>query len=520
MSIPDRRDETKAAVALRGITKLFPGTIANADINLEVMPGEVLALLGENGAGKSTLMKILYGIYQPDQGDIFVNGRKERIRSPQDAHRLGIGMIHQHFSLVPVHSVLENIMLSCGCSDARKMRQQLKNLGERYGLEADPDAIVERLPVGMQQRVEILKALCQNARILIMDEPTAVLTPQETEKLFVFVREFKSQGHAIIFISHKMDEVQALADTVTVLRGGRVAGSLPTAGADEATLIRLMMGYELHQVRNTSVAAGGQVLLAAERLGVDNDKGARFLHDLSFAVRAGEILGIAGVSGNGQDELAEALVGLRPIREGRLFLGDAIMNGRNARDFIDAGVGYIPADRQREGLVLDMSVEENLMLKASDRPPFCRGGRLDVKAVAGVAREAVASYSIRTPDTSTRAKNLSGGNQQKIVVAREMNGGIRFLLACQPTRGLDLGSIDYVHRALLRQRDSGAAIVLISTELSEIFALSDRISVMFRGALSDPMPRSEASLERVGSLMTGSGGEPRVMPADRPEATA
>ncbi len=500
------------AVLLKGITKYFPGTIANDHVDLQVTRGEVLALLGENGAGKTTLMKILYGMYQPDEGEIYVKGDKVTIRSPHDAMKLAIGMIHQHFTLIPVHNVVENIILGMKPKPGKSLRvenvaEDIKELGEKYGLEVDPYALIRQLPVGMQQRVEILKALYGEAEILIMDEPTAVLTPQETEKLFGFVREFTSFGNSVIFITHKLNEVMEIADSVTVMRDGKLIGSIRKTQATEGLLARMMVGRELELTTGEREKKSGESLLYVDSISVRGDRGNMVLKDLSLEVRKGEIFGIAGVSGNGQEELAEAICGLRKIEEGHIKLENIDICNQNSLSMIKEGIGYIPADRHLEGLVLDMSVEENLILKNPSDPPFSSKGILDWRRIKKNSKDLIRSFSIKTPSSSTKVKALSGGNQQKVVVAREIIIGTRLLVAIQPIRGLDLGAADYVHKALLEEREKGKGILLISTELSEVMTLSDRIGVMYDGKLLKIFQREEANINQIGLLMAGVTGE-------------
>ncbi|PIE55505.1 MAG: heme ABC transporter ATP-binding protein [Dethiosulfovibrio peptidovorans] len=495
------------AVALRGIVKRFPGTVANDGVDLDVRSGEVLALLGENGAGKTTLMKILYGMYRPDEGEIIVNGRSEKIDSPQKAMALGIGMIHQHFSLVPVHSVAENVALGLGSLVARldldTISRELERLGESYGLAVEPGAIVRELPVGKQQRAEILKALYRQARILIMDEPTAVLTPQESERLFDFVREFVDQGNSVILITHKLGEVMAVADRVAVMRDGRMIGTVCTSETSTQDLARMMVGRELTLVSGERSTDPGGIVLEVRDLTVRDSRGALALDELSVTVRSGEIFGVAGVSGNGQQELAEALCGLcRPI-SGSVSLDGQDITFASSSERIALGVGYIPADRHREGLVLDMSIEENLMLKSSLDSRFARRGVLQLDEIRRHGEEMVRRFSVKTPSPAIRAKLLSGGNQQKVVVARENQVGTRLLVAMQPIRGLDLGAADYVHSVLMEERSKGKAIILISTELSEVLTLSDRIGVIYRGRLLEVFDRDQFDVEKIGLLMAG-----------------
>lgn len=499
-----------SALALRSITKAFPGVLANSDVTLSVGEGEVRALLGENGAGKSTLVKILYGLYQPDSGSIEVDGRTVSIRSPRDAMTLGIGMIHQHFTLVPVHTVWENIVLGLAPADGRPLSRdaaaaEIDALGKKYGLEVDPFARIDQLSVGMQQKVEILKALYRRARILVLDEPTAVLTPGEAENLFSFLREFRFSGNTVLFITHKLAEVFAVADSVTVLRGGRNAGDFKVRDASESDLVTCMVGRELVLTKGKPAGSTGNVVLDVRALSILGDRGNRVVDTLSLSVREGEILGIAGVSGNGQEELADVLCGLRIPESGEILL-----DGRPVRPGIPeaafhAGTGYIPADRHREGLVLDMTVEENLILK--NLSAYSRFGFLRMKKIRENAERLIKQFGIKTPSPAAKVKGLSGGNQQKIVAAREIEAGSRLLVAVQPTRGLDLGAADHVHRTLLDERDRGKAVFLVSTELSEVLKLSDRIAVIFRGRILGEFKRSEATVEKIGMLLAGGMGD-------------
>ncbi len=498
-----------SALALRGITKAFPGVLANSDVTISVGEGEVRALLGENGAGKSTLVKILYGLYQPDSGSIEVDGRTVSIRSPRDAMTLGIGMIHQHFTLVPVHTVWENVVLGLAPNDGKPLSRdvaaaEIDALGKKYGLEVDPFARIDQLSVGMQQKVEILKALYRRARILVLDEPTAVLTPGEAENLFSFLREFRASGNTVLFITHKLAEVFAVADSVTVLRGGRNAGDFRVSDASESDLVTCMVGRELVLTEGKPAGSPGNVVLDVRALSILGDRGNRVVDTLSLSVREGEILGIAGVSGNGQEELADVLCGLRIPESGEVLLdGRSIRSGVPEAAF-QAGTGYIPADRHREGLVLDMTVEENLILK--NLSAYSRFGFLRTKKVRENAERLINQFGIKTPSPAAKVKGLSGGNQQKIVAAREIEAGSRLLVAVQPTRGLDLGAADHVHRTLLDERDRGKAVFLVSTELSEVLKLSDRIAVIFRGRILGEFKRSEASVEKIGMLLAGGMG--------------
>ena len=495
-------------ITLKNITKYFPGTIANDHIDLTLAGGEVLALFGENGAGKTTLMSILYGLYQPDEGEIFIKGEQVKIRSPHDAMEYGIGMIHQHFTLVPVHTVVENIILGTEQASLKYLNieekvKKIEKIGNKYGLEVDPFAIIRQLPVGMQQRVEIIKALYRNAQILIMDEPTSVLTPQETEKLFNFIRDFKAKGHSVIFISHKLNEVMEIADRITVLRDGKIVGNVSRSEASESQLTHMMIGRDLAITKTNNTIHPKSEMLKIENLTIVGDRKSKAINDISFTVREGEIFGIAGVSGNGQEELAQALCGLRKVKSGQITLSDKNITNKDVLSIIHQGVGYIPADRHKEGLVLDMSIEENLFLKNHSNPMFFRYGFLNQNKIQENARNLMRDFEIKAASSKSRAMTLSGGNQQKVAVAREVNIGTKLLVAIQPTRGLDLGAIDYVHKTLLKEKKEGKAILLISTELSEIMTLSDRIGVMYRGKLLKIIQRKDAKVDEIGLLMAG-----------------
>jgi general nucleoside transport system ATP-binding protein len=493
---------------LRGITKRFGALVANDHIDLVVQPGEILALLGENGAGKTTLMNVLYGLMQPDEGEILIDDKPVQIRSPKDAINTGIGMVHQHFMLVPVFTVAENVTLGVervhgfGLLDRRRARRDVLELSERYRLQVNPDARVEDIPVGVQQRVEIIKVLLRNASVLVLDEPTAVLTPHETEDLFRIMRELREGGRSIIFISHKLKEVQAIADTITVIRRGKVVGQRPPSTSD-SELAALMVGRSVQLRVSKEEARPGDVRLRVEGLTVPGLLGGTVVNDLSFDVHGGEILGIAGVQGNGQTDLCEALMGLRPST-GTVLLDGRDISHLSTRDRLRAGIGYVPEDRQEDGLVGDFSVAENLVLDVYDRPPFASGIALDLGAIKKTADTLVADYDVRTTSVQTRAGTLSGGNQQKVIVAREMSRDNKVLLASQPTRGLDVGSIEFVHKQIVAERDRGAAVLIVSSELDEIYALSDRIAVMYEGRIvgfsSPDIPETE-----LGLMMTGAG---------------
>ena len=492
---------------LRGITKRFGPLVANDGISLSVAPGQVHALLGENGAGKTTLMNVLYGLTQPDEGEILIDGKPAKFGSPKDAIAAGIGMVHQHFMLVPVFTVAENVTLGIeeadriGLLDRGKTRDDVRELSHRYGLDVNPDALVEDLPVGIQQRVEIIKALVRNANVLILDEPTAVLTPAETEELFRIVRQLKDGGTSIIFISHKLKEVQSIADTITVLRRGKVVGER-TPPATEEDLATLMVGRDVQLRVSKAPARPGDVVLAVADLTVAGEQGDLPVRGLSFDVRAGEILGIAGVQGNGQTELCEALMGLRPTAGGSVTLNGRVLTQASPRDRLRAGVAYVPEDRNEDGLVGGFSVSENLVLDTYDQRPFASGINLNLKQIAKNAEELIDEFDIRTGSPATPAGTLSGGNQQKVILAREVGREHKVLIASQPTRGLDVGSIEFVHRRIVNQRDHGVAVVIVSSELDEIYALADRIAVMYEGKITG-FRGPDVPTAELGRLMAG-----------------
>jgi simple sugar transport system ATP-binding protein len=493
---------------LRGITKRFPGVLANDSIDLTVRPGEIHGLLGENGAGKSTLMNILYGLYTADEGQILLDGEPVVLAGPGDAIAAGIGMVHQHFMLVPVFTVAENITLGTevvgrlGRLDQGRAREAVSELADRFSIPVDPDAVVEDLPVGIQQRVEILKALYRDAKLLILDEPTAVLTPQEADDLFDAMRGLKESGRSIIFISHKLKEHKAVADRVSVLRQGRIVGTADPNTTSEQELADLMVGRPVELVVDKQPNPPGEDVLHVEHLRVVDPDGNVAVDDVTFSVRAGEILAIAGVEGNGQTQLVRSLTGLQPIAAGTARLRDMDLLSADRRSLLRNGLGHIPEDRNRDGLVGAFSVAENLILDLWDAEPFARRGMLQFGAVREHATAVVREYDIRTPSVHTAAESLSGGNQQKLIVARQLDRDNVLLVASQPTRGIDVGSIEYIHHRIVQERDQGTAVLLVSSELDEVLALADRVAVMFKGRLVGPydMPIEKND---IGLLMAG-----------------
>lgn len=492
---------------LRGITKRFGTLVANDHIDLVVEPGQIHALLGENGAGKSTLMNVLYGLYQADEGDILLDDVVKHFRGPGDAMAAGIGMVHQHFMLVPVFTVAENVMLGHeqtkgpGVLDIAAARAHVRAVAERFGFDIDPDAVVGDLPVGVQQRVEIIKALSRDAQVLVFDEPTAVLTPQETDELMGIMRQLRDEGTAIVFITHKLREVREVADTITIVRLGQIVGEAsPTAS--NAELATLMVGRAVELTVHKEAPQLGDGGLEVRGLRVLTPTGAIVVDEVDFIVRPGEVLAIAGVQGNGQTELVEALVGLAARVEGSISLDGAELVGKSVRSILDAGVGFVPEDRTEDGLVAGFTVAENLILDRSDDPAFSRAGTLMSSALEEFARARISEYDIRAQGPQTLAGTLSGGNQQKVVIAREMSRELRLLVAAQPTRGVDVGSIEFIHKRIIETRDSGVPVLVVSTELDEVAALADRIAVMYRGAIIGIVP-GDTPREKLGLMMAG-----------------
>ncbi len=496
------------SLEMRGITKRFPGVLASDHVDFDVKSGEVHALLGENGAGKSTLMKILYGMYRPDEGEILLNGRPVHISSPTDSIRLGIGMIHQHFMLVPTLTVAENVALGLPSSrgvltDLDVVSKRILELADVYGLKIDPSAYVWQLSVGQQQRVEIIKALYRGAALLILDEPTAVLTPQEVDELFVIMRQMVNDGHALIFISHKLHEVVEICNRVTVLRDGRKIGTRPTSETTKQALANWMVGREVGFAPDLGTSEIKEVRLKLDEVACGSDRGTPGLRGVSLEVRSGEILGIAGVSGNGQRELAESITGLRKVTGGKVFLEGEDITGLAPGDVTERMLSYIPEERMRDGMIHEFTIAENMILREHHKMPYSRYGFLNLRDISRHAEELIRKFHVKTPSQETHARNLSGGNIQKVVLAREISRNPRVIVAAQPTRGLDIGATEYVREQLLVERRNGAAILLISEDLDEILALSDRIAVIYEGMIMDIVPRADAAPEKLGLLMAG-----------------
>ncbi len=504
---------TEAAIRMVGVTKRFPAVTANDDITLEIAEGEIHALLGENGAGKTTLMNILYGLYQPDRGDIFIRGRRADFSSPRDSIKRGIGMIHQTFMLVPTFTVAENIVLgtySPGSSvvlDARRAEEQVREISRRFGLTVEPRAYTWQLSVSAQQKVEILKLLYRGADILILDEPTAVLAPQEVRDFFAVLRHLASQRRTVILVTHKLDEAMSIADRVTVLRSGKVVASRRREETNAAELARLMIGRELPPMPVREARPGARVALELEALTVIGGRGLTAVDGISLKVHEQEIVGIAGVEGNGQTELGEALSGVRPVHRGRTLIRGREAPSRDPGFLIRSGMATIPEDRHRYGLVLDCTAAENSVLPTHARAPFSRWGVIDASAIVGFATQLMQAFDVRPVSPKLRARAFSGGNQQKLVLARELSREPSVIIASQPTRGLDIQAVDYVHRKLVEARDRGAAILLISQDLDELLKLSDRIVVMYRGRIAHELPVAEVDLDRLGQMMTGGRDE-------------
>ncbi len=502
---------TAPALEMRGITKRYPGVVANDHISLDVARGEIHALLGENGAGKTTLMNVLYGLARPNEGQILLRGEPVQIASPADAIARGISMVHQHFMLVPVLSVAENVILGAETManrvfvDRREASRRIADLASRFGFELDPDAKVASLSVGQQQRVEILKALYRDAQILVLDEPTAVLTPQETDEIFGLLRRLAADGRSIVFISHKLYEVLEVADRITVIRRGRVIGERRPAETTEGELAELMVGRAVELTVDRGVSHAGEPMLSVDGLRVSDDRHHEVVPGATFHIRAGEILGIAGVAGNGQDELVEAIVGLRPPSGGKVTLADRDVTGFSPRQMNEAGTGYVPGDRHRFGLILAFPVHDNLVLTSYYRPPFARGILRSDDAILESAKAQVERFDIRTPGVDVQTATLSGGNQQKVVVAREFDRPLKLLVLDQPTRGLDVGSIEFIHRQIIAKRDAGTAVLLVSAELDEVMEMSDRIAVMYRGRLVAEFDGRTAEKSDVGLYMATGG---------------
>ena len=503
-SAPQRRINR---VEMRNITKRFPGVVANADVSFDVAAGEVHALLGENGAGKSTLMRMLYGLYRPDEGEIYIDGTQQVFRSPAEAIRAGIGMIHQHFMLVPKLTVAENVALGLKSSreprlDLDVVSERLRTLSQAYGLKVDPSATVSHLAVGEQQRVEILKALYRGASLIILDEPTAVLTPQEVNDLFATLKRMVGEGHGLVFISHKLHEVMAISDRVSALRDGRMIGTRPTNSVTRDELVRMMVGREIKALEPQQLQSGA-VRLRIQGLRAMGDRGTEVLRGVDLEVRSGEIVGIAGVSGNGQREFAECVAGLRKAAAGRIFIDEQDVTHTSPLKRMEAAVAYIPEERMRDGVIADFSVQENLFLRDHASPQYTQGIFLRISKMWARARQLVSEFSVKTPRLDTPVKNLSGGNIQKLIMARELSREPKMLIASQPTRGVDIGATEFIHQRLLEQRAAGKAILLISEDLDEIRALSDRIAVMYEGRIVGVVERDQATVEEIGLIMAG-----------------
>jgi simple sugar transport system ATP-binding protein len=508
-------DGREPILEVRGVTKRFPGVIANQDVSLTLHRGEVVCLLGENGAGKSTLVNVVFGLYQPDEGEILLRGDPVAFGSSADAIRAGIGMVHQHFQLIPVFTVTENVILGNEPSrgpllDLDGARQRIRELSQQYGLQIDPDAVVGELSVGEQQRVELIKALYRDADVLILDEPTAVLTPGEVDDFFAVVASLVEQGKSIIFITHKLREVLAVADRILVLRGGKVVGEADPKQATQQSLATLMVGRDVSFTIDKAVPTPGEVVLRVQGLAVDDDRGVTTVNGFDLEVRAGEVFGIAGVEGNGQRELVEALAGMRAKHAGTVEILGRDVTHASPREIIELGVGHVPEDRTKHGLVGPFTIADNLVLNQFRNAPFAQRGLRREDAIAKHAATLVQQFDVRTPCTQVAVQNLSGGNQQKVIIARELNGVDKLLIVAQPTRGLDVGSIEFIHRRIIEMRDQGAAVLLVSAELDEVLNLSDRIGVIYRGALVGTFDRADTTRDQLGLLMA-SGRDPQAV---------
>ena len=495
---------------MKGITKAFPGIVANSDVDFDLKKGEIHCLLGENGAGKSTLMKILYGLYKQDKGEIFYKGEPLVVNGPADTLRQGIGMVHQHFMLIKPLTVAENLVLGNEPMkygffiDRKKAKAELMEISTTFGLAIEPDAKVMDISVGMQQRVEILKALHRGAEVLILDEPTAVLTPQETKELFVIMRKLVHDGKSIIFISHKLKEVMEISDRVTVINHGKIIGSVETSQTSPSQLANMMVGREVELVVHKEPARPGEEKFKVDGLTAENDRGLPALRGIDFNVRAGEILGICGVDGNGQTELVQCITGMRRLSAGKVTLNGRDITNLPPKKCFDAGIVHVPEDRQKHGLVLDFTVAENMILQTFNKKPYSRGINLRWDEIKSYARKLISEFDVRTPDEDTKAGSLSGGNQQKAILARELSRTPELIVVAQPTRGLDVGAIEYIHRRLVSERDSGKAVLLVSLELDEIMSLSDRIAVIYEGRIMGTMDIKDATEETLGLMMAGS----------------
>ena len=501
--------ESQIVLEAKGITKQFPGVLASDNVNFDLRKGEIHALLGENGAGKSTLMNLIYGLHLPDKGEIIVNGKPVEIKSPNDSIAAGIGMVHQHFMLIPVFTVAENVMLGDeetkrGSLDRAAVAAKINEISKQYGLDVDPNALVGPLPVGIQQRVEIVKTLYRNAEIVILDEPTAVLTPQEAEDLFRTMRDLTARGVSIIFITHKLKEVLAVADRITVMRAGRVINTVSPSETDSAQLANMMVGRQVILTVNKKEHEATEEILQVEGISVRDQRNLETVHNVSFTVRGGEVLGIAGVQGNGQTELSEALTGLRHPTSGKVTIDGNDLTGKPPRVITEAGLAHIPEDRQRHGLVLTYTVADNMALCDYYHAPFSIRGVIQPKALDENSRKLIKAFDVRTPSPFVSAGKLSGGNQQKVIVGRELSrSNVNLVVANHLTRGLDVGSIEYIHSEIIKMRDRGVAVLLISAELDEIMALSDRIAVMYRGQIVAVVDAKNTTREQLGLWMAG-----------------